>query len=155
MKPSPSPIAALLAAACIQLAPPTAHAGTETWRCGNTYTDQPCRDGRIVDLEDARNAAQKREADGTTREARAAADRLERERIRLESAQARRAATLIDNRPLDAKPAAAQGPGVAQKKKKSKKEPDYFSAHDPVATAKKKAEKKAEKKSGSKSAAGN
>ena len=39
---------------------------------------------------------------------------------------------------------------IAQKKKKSKKESDYFSAHDPVATAKKKAAK-----AGSKSAAKN
>jgi len=151
MKLSHAPIAALLAAACAQLVPLAAHAGAETWRCGNTYTDQPCKDGRIVDLEDARDATQRREADGTTREARAAADRLERERVRLESAQARRAATLIDNKPLDAKPGSTQGSGVAQKKKKGKREPDYFSAHDPVATAKKKAAKKADSKSAAKS----
>jgi len=145
MKLSHAPIAAFLAAACAQLAPLAAHGGTETWRCGNTYTDQPCKDGKAIDLDDARGAAQKREADSATHEARTAADRMERDRVRLESAQARRAATLIDNRPLNAKPDPSHGAGVAQKKKKGKKEADYFSAHDPVATAKKKAEKKAEK----------
>jgi hypothetical protein len=141
MKLSHAPIAALLAAACAQLVPPAAHAGTETWRCGNTYTDQPCQGGKAIDLNDARDATQKREADGATRDAMAAADRLERERVRLESAQARRAPALIDNRPLNAKLDSSQGPGVAKKKKKSRKESDYFSAHDPVATAKKKAAK--------------
>ena len=57
MKLSPAPIAALLAAACAQLAPLAAHAGTETWRCGNTYTDQPCKDGKAIDLDDARDEA--------------------------------------------------------------------------------------------------
>jgi hypothetical protein len=145
MKLSQAPIATLLAAACAQLVPLAAHAGTETWRCGNTYTDQPCQGGKAIALDDARDAAQKREADRVAREARAAADRLEGERVRLESAQARRAPTLIDNKPLNAKADSSQGTGVAQKKKKSKKESDYFSAHDPVATAKKKAAKAASK----------
>lgn len=150
MRLSHAPIAALLAAACAQLVPPGAYAGTETWRCGNTYTDQPCQGGKAIDLDDARDATQKREADGATREAMAAAGRLERERMRLESAQARRPPALIDNKPLNAKLDSSQGPDIAQKKKKSKKESDYFSAHDPVATAKKKAAK-----AGSKSAAKN
>jgi hypothetical protein len=150
MQLSHAPIAALLAAACAQLVPPAAHAGTETWRCGNTYSDQPCRGGKAIALDDARDAAQQREADRLAREAQTAADRLERERGRLESAQARRAPTLIDNKPLNAKADSSQSTGVAQKKKKSKKESDYFSAHDPVATAKKKTAK-----AGSKSAAKN
>ncbi|MBT2322888.1 hypothetical protein J7E62_11070 [Variovorax paradoxus] len=130
-------------AACVQLAPPAAHAGTETWRCGNTYTDQPCQGGKAIDPDDARDAAQRREADSATREARTAADRLERDRVRLEAAQGGRAATLIDNKPSNAKPDASPAPGVALKKKK--KDPGYFSAHDPVATAKKKAAKKSAK----------
>ena len=104
MKLSEPSIAALLAAACAQLVPPAAHAGTETWRCGNTYTDQPCQGGKAIVLDDARDATQKREADGATREALAAAERLERERVRLESAQARRAPALTDNKPVNAKP---------------------------------------------------
>ncbi|NDZ14979.1 hypothetical protein C7T35_18665 [Variovorax sp. WS11] len=137
MKNSTSKIAILAMAPCALWASPAAAAGTAAWRCGNTYSDQPCPEGKPLALDDARDATQKRDADRTTREALAAGDRLERERLRQEKAQAGRHPTLIDSRPAAPKPEADS----AKKKKKGKKEPDYFSAHDPVATAKKKAEK--------------
>lgn len=137
MKHSTSSIAILAMAACTLWASPAAVAGAAAWRCGNTYSDQPCPDGKPLALQDQRDAAQKREADRTTREAQAAGDRLERERRRQEKAQAASQATLIDSRPAVHKPEAES----AKKKKKGRKESDYFSAHDPVATAKKKAEK--------------
>jgi hypothetical protein len=130
-------IAILAVAAWASWASPAATAGTAAWRCGNTYSDQPCPDGKPLALGDMRDAGQKREADNSTREAQAAGDRLERERLRQEKAQAGRHATLIDSRPSAPKAKADD----ATKKKKGKKEPGYFSAHDPVATAKKKAEK--------------
>ena len=140
MKKNSTPTIAILAiAACALWAPPAATAGTAAWRCGNTYSDQPCPDGKPLALGDMRGAGQKREADNSTREAQAAGDRLERERLRQEKAQAGRHATLIDSRP--AAPKADADVDGAKKKKKGKKEPDHFSAHDPVATAKKKAEK--------------
>jgi hypothetical protein len=138
-------IAIVCMALCTWIGTVQGQEASGAWRCGNTYTDQPCPGGKAIALEDARDAAQKREADRVAREARAAADRLEAERVRLESAQARRAPTLIDNKPLNAKAGSSQNTGVAQKKKKSKKESDYFSAYDPVATAKKKAAKAASK----------
>jgi hypothetical protein len=143
MKASTYKIAILAMAACCWCVSPEAVAGTAAWRCGNTYSDRPCPDGKPLALDDTRDAAQKREADRTTREALAAGDQLERERLRQEKAQADRQPTLIDSRPAAPKPEADS----AKKKKKGKKDPDYFSAHDPVATAKKKAEKaeKAEK----------
>ncbi|KWT74634.1 MULTISPECIES: hypothetical protein [unclassified Variovorax] len=138
MKKDSTPRIAILAiAACALWASSAASAGTSAWRCGNTYSDQPCPGGKPLALGDIPDARQKREADTSTREARAAGDRLERERLRQEKAQAGRHATLIDSRP----PAPKADAGGAKKKKKGKKEPDYFSAHDPVATAKKKAEK--------------
>ena len=109
------------------------------WRCGNAYTDRPCPEGKEIALDDARDAARKREADSSIRDAQAAGDRLERERLRQEKAQAGRQATLIDSRPAAPKAEVDS----TKKKKRGKKEPDYFSAHDPVATAKKKAEKAA------------
>ena len=141
MKLSHPRIAIVLMAACFQMPAPAAESSTGTWRCGNTYTDQPCTGGKTVDLDDARSASQKREADSTTREARAAADRLERDRVRLENAQARRKAALIDNKPREAQPALPKrGASVAQKAKR-RKDAEYFSANDPLATAKKKAAK--------------
>jgi len=136
-KDSKPTIAILTIAACALWGPPAATAGTAAWRCGNTYSDQPCPDGKPLALGDMRDAGQKREADNSTREAQAAGDRLERERLRQEKAQAGRHATLIDSRPSAPKANADD----ATKRKKGKKEPGYFSAHDPVATAKKKAEK--------------
>lgn len=147
MKKDSTPTIAILAmAACALWAPPAATAGPAAWRCGNTYSDQPCPDGKPLALGDTRDAEQKRQADNSTREAKAAGDRLERERLLQEKAQAGRHATLIDSRPAAPK----ADPDGAKKKKKGKKEPAHFSAHDPVATAKKKAEKA--KKAGRRSA---
>ncbi|VTU40361.1 hypothetical protein H4CHR_05088 [Variovorax sp. PBS-H4] len=146
-------IIVLAMAACASWAAPPTAAGTAAWRCGNTYSDQPCPDGKPLALGDTRGAGQKREADDSTREARIAGDRLERERLQQEKSQPGRHATLIDSRPPAQKSAADADPDGAKKKKKSKKDPGYFSAHDPVATAKKKAEKaeKAGRSSGEKS----
>jgi hypothetical protein len=137
MKHSTSSIAILAMAACTLWASPAAVAGAAAWRCGNTYSDQPCPDGKPLALQDQRDASQKREADRTTREAQAAGDRMDGERRWQEKAQAGRQATLIDSRPAVHKPEVDS----AKKKKKGRKESDYFSAHDPVATAKRKAEK--------------
>jgi len=141
MKNSRSRIATLAMAACLCSSP--AAAGNAAWRCGNTYTDQPCADGKALALDDARD---RRPASGPHRatiDAQSAGDRLERERLRQEKAQAVRQATLIDSRPAMPRPEA----DTPKKKKKGKKAPDYFSAHDPVATAKKKAEKAAGRRS--------
>ena len=137
MKNPRTAIVIVAMAACATWTLQAAAGGSAAWRCGNAYTDRPCPDGKEIALDDARDAARKREADSSTRDAQAAGDRLERERLRQEKAQAGRQATLIDSRPAAPKADADS----AKKKKRGKKEPDYFSAHDPVATAKKKAEK--------------
>jgi hypothetical protein len=125
-----------------------AEAATPAWRCGNTYTDQPCQGGKPLAAEDERSATQKREAETITREAKATADRLERERMSVESAQTRQPA-LIDNKPRD-KPTPAQSTTGAsspkkKKKKKSALEQDHFSARDPIATTGNKAAKNSRK----------
>ncbi|MGK6305866.1 hypothetical protein [Variovorax sp. DT-64] len=90
MKKNSTPAIALLAiAACALWASSAATAGTAAWRCGNAYSDQPCPNGKPLALGDMRDAGQKREADNSTRDAQAAADRLERERLRQEKAQGR------------------------------------------------------------------
>ncbi|WP_162569236.1 MULTISPECIES: hypothetical protein [unclassified Variovorax] len=138
-------IAILLMAPGVHCAAHAADGGTGTWRCGNTYTDQPCKNGKVVGLDDARDAAQKRAADGTTREARSAADRLERDRLRQESEQAKRQPVLIEDRP-DAKPRQESRTG-ARKSRKGQSGADYFSVRAPASTAKKKTAKAAGRKS--------
>lgn len=130
MKLSHSKIAArsalLLAGACFQWAALAAEGNGGAWRCGNTYTDQPCTGGKALDLDDARDADQKRAADASTREAQAAADRMKSDRLRLEARQPR--PILIDARPKESKKTPT-GPGkeAAKKPKKGKKDPAYMS----------------------------
>ncbi|MBT2336896.1 hypothetical protein J7E49_23710 [Variovorax paradoxus] len=61
--------------------PAVAQAGSETYRCGNTYTDRPCEGGRQLAIDDARTEADRRAADTATRRAEARADQLERIRL--------------------------------------------------------------------------
>ena len=84
----------LLAGACLHWAA-AAQSASGIWRCGNTYTDRPCEAGRALPLDEAPGATRKREADQATREARAEAERMERERLRLEAAQGPGQATLL------------------------------------------------------------
>jgi hypothetical protein len=119
-------------------------AATQTWRCGNTYTDQPCKGGRAVDSDDTRAPDQRREADAATREARAAAERLERDRIREEAVAAKTGrAVLIEDR--TAQPIAPKVALNTPRKKKDRQEVGYFSARGPDATAKPKSGKRAKK----------
>jgi hypothetical protein len=120
--------AIFLAGTCIQWAVFAADGINGTWRCGNTYTDQPCQGGKALNVEDTRDIQQKRAADQTTRDAQAAADRLERDRLRLESTSARKQASLIDNKPQStATKPSRQGKTGVQNPKKGKKDPVYVS----------------------------
>lgn len=55
-----------------------------TWRCGNTYTDQPCPGGRALPLDAPPGTERVRDADAQTRQMQAAAVRMEAERLRHE-----------------------------------------------------------------------
>src|SRR5690349_8309298 len=93
--------AALLMAASIPRVAVAADGGG-TWRCGNTYTDQPCMGGRLVEVDDVRDAGQKRQSDDTIRDAQAAANRMEGDRRKLEATGARSRPILISNGPEQA-----------------------------------------------------
>jgi hypothetical protein len=131
----------LLAGACLHWAA-AAEGASGIWRCGNTYTDRPCDAGRALPLDEAPGATRKREADQATREARAEAERMERERLRLEAAQGPRQATLIDNAPR-ARGAAPEARDTSMKKGKPRKDPQYLSPRDPSAAPKKKQQRAA------------
>lgn len=60
--------------------------GANTWRCGNTYSDQPCEGGRTVKVDDRRSDEDRRAADAGTRGVQTQADRMERNRLSLEKA---------------------------------------------------------------------
>lgn len=141
--------AALLMATCI---PWSAAAGDSgTWRCGNAYTDQPCKGGRLVEVDDARDARQKRDADDTIRDAHTAANRMEGDRRRLEATGARNRPVIIDNAPRnDVDRQMVSGKDSAATLRKGRKEVLYTSMQtgDDAAPKRKKSKKAEKKKSG-------
>ena len=124
--------------ACIGLGA-AAQGPSAAWRCGNTYSDRPCEGGRAVAAVDAPSAERMREADSSTRQLQAEAQRMERERLRIEKAQARRSGLVHLPRPTNAVTPPEPAPSKAHKKK-GRKEPDFFTAAGPGSgTTKKKA----------------
>lgn len=108
------------------------------WRCGNSYTDRPCTGGKALALDAGPSAEQVREAQRSTRRTEAAADRMERERLRRERSAP---SPLIHL----AKPANASSPAEPAhptvKRKKGRREPDFFTAAGPGTVKKRKADK--------------
>jgi hypothetical protein len=126
---------AVLGIGAVQAAP-------TVWRCGNSYSEQPCPQGKAIETEDAPSAERRREADEATRRDLAAAESMQRERLRRE-AQPPRQAVLIgmpaqratpgktaDTPPKAKKPRAGPKdftasyatPGEKKEKKKAKRE---------------------------------
>lgn len=113
------------------------------YRCGDSYSQQPCPGGVAVPAEDARSAQQKAQADAATRRDTKAADAMQKERLRQE---ARPAAVSVLPVPAASAPAPPEPARQLVKKKKHKKEPDYFTAVAPRKPGDKPAGKKKEKK---------
>jgi hypothetical protein len=76
--------AAVLSIACGVFGPPASAQGSTAYRCGNTYSDQPCAGGQRLKVDDARSDEDRRAADAATRRNEARADQLERSRLALE-----------------------------------------------------------------------
>ncbi len=80
---------AMAAMAATATAASTAQANAQgTWRCGNTYTDQPCKGGSEVKVDDSRSETDRRAADAATRRDERRADELEHGRLGREKAAA-------------------------------------------------------------------
>jgi len=62
--------------------------GEEIYRCGNSYSQSPCADGKVLNIDETRDPARKKEVDAATRRDRQLADQLERERLIKEQALA-------------------------------------------------------------------
>lgn len=57
------------------------------YRCGNTYSQKPCADGVVVEVQDTRTAEQKAQADATTRRDTAIGNDMEKGRLAEEARQ--------------------------------------------------------------------
>lgn len=78
---------ATLLVACL----PLAATAQTVYRCGNSYSQQPCPGGTAIDASDNRTPEQRRAQDASVRHERRVADRLERERQQEEAAAVRAA----------------------------------------------------------------
>jgi protein subunit release factor B len=114
----------------------TGATGQNVYRCGNAYSQKPCTDSVVVDVQDARTPAQKAESDALIKRDSASANAMEKARLKEEAQQradnaklaaaAKIASAKSKNEPTDNVTSSHK----AITKKKSahkKKEPDYFS----------------------------
>lgn len=106
--------------------------GQNVYKCGNTYSQKPCVDGVVLDVQDARTPEQKAQSDALIKRDSAAANAMEKARLKEEAQQ----------RSDNAKLAAAAARNFSAKPKGKASEP----TDDATASHKTKAKKKSAKK---------
>lgn len=102
-----------------------------TYRCGNTYSQTPCPNGKTLDVTDSRTTDQKKQTDAASANSAKAGDAMEKARL----AQEQRDLAANKTRTVVAAPAAAPKVAVepqprAHAKRKKKTSP-YFTAQAP------------------------
>jgi hypothetical protein len=109
--------------------------GQNAYKCGTSYSDAPCPGGVVIDAQDSRSSAQKKQADQATRSTAKAAEGMEASRREQEQADALAqalapGATLIGPQTpeLEARSKAHPTQG---KPKKPPPPPDHFTASAP------------------------
>jgi len=127
--------AALLCAALGWVLPAAAQ---PIYRCGDSYSQQPCPGGKVVEVDDSRSASQKAQTDQAVRRDAKAAETLEKARLKDEATPAQ--VLLPPAKPQDAPLKSVAMPTL--------KKPDQFTAVAPKKPGEvdKKKKKKAKKK---------
>ena len=101
------------------------------YRCGNTYSQTPCPNGKTLDVTDSRTADQKRQTDAASAGSAKAGDAMEKARLAQEQRD------LAANKARTAVPAPVAAPKVALEPqprahaKRKKKTSPYFTAQAP------------------------
>jgi hypothetical protein len=117
-----------------------AQAVQPVYRCGSTYSQVPCPEGRMVEATDPRSAAQRAEARRVAALERQQATQMERERRAQEAAQKPAGASGFDSRSPAPDPAASSAErGRHQKKRSKANKPaasEDFTAVDPTSLKK-------------------
>jgi hypothetical protein len=99
-------------------------AGAQVYRCGDTYSQQPCPGGTKVDVDDKRSADQRAQASEAAKRDAKSADAMEKARVKEEAKPAP-----VGMPPVKAAPAPEdRKPSTAKPKK-----PDQFTAVAPGA----------------------
>jgi hypothetical protein len=115
--------------------------GTPIYRCGDSYSQQPCAGGSLIAASDSRSAAQKSQTDAATQRDAKAAAAMEKARMQEEAKPA------PVGMPLPA-PVPAPKDGKTSKSKPGKKKPDHFTATAPPKPGDEAGKKKSRKKDG-------
>ena len=97
-----------------------AQAVQPVYRCGSTYSQVPCPEGRMVEATDPRSAAQRAEARRVAALERQQATQMERERRAQEAAQKPAGASGFDSRSPSPDAAASSAERGRHQKKQSK-----------------------------------
>jgi hypothetical protein len=85
-----TPIAILMIAICSVPAWAQGQNDSKFWRCGNTYTDQPCASGRAIQADPSPSEEARAAADTQTRRIEKRNDEMESLRVRRDQADAER-----------------------------------------------------------------
>ena len=133
-------LGALLCATAAWAMPATAQTTQNIYRCGDSYSQQPCAGGKLVAASDSRSAAQKSQTDEATKRNAKAADAMEKARVKEEAKPAP-----VGMPPSKAQEAPAESKKPAAGAKKTKK-PEYFTATSPKKPGEPTTKKKAKKK---------
>jgi hypothetical protein len=133
---------ALLCAAAGWMAPAAAQNTQSIYRCGDSYSQQPCAGGKLVAASDTRSASQKSQTDQATRRDAKSADTMEKARLKEE------AKPVPVGMPLPKPDAADETVKPAAGVKAKAKKPEHFTAVAPKkpGDAADKKKKKAKKK---------
>jgi hypothetical protein len=118
--------AMLLSAACA--------AQAQVYRCGQTYSQKPCPEGKLIDSSDPRSAAQRAEAKRMVAREKQLAAKLEQERRQRDSGTAPAAASLAAA-PAASKPVPLNSKMRPKKGKRAASTDKDFSAVVPPSTA--------------------
>jgi len=132
-------LAAVFIACCVVS---TGAQSQKVYRCGDTYSQKPCADAVVVDVSDPRSQTQKIRADAETRRELAAANAMEKARLKEEaqmrSERAKKTASLVKNATpaADASHTDAARKPASKSHTKKKKEPEFFTARGAASTPK-------------------
>jgi hypothetical protein len=122
-----------------------------TYKCGNSYSQQPCPGGTLVDTADSRNSAQKQAAEQASQRNAKAAAAMEKARLQKDKADLQAVAPAVKPvKPAKPRVAAASNPkdnrpAPISAKKPKLSSPEEFKAQvpgEPSATDKRMAAKK-------------
>ena len=134
----------LCATVCVSTMPVAAQQTPDAkpvWRCGNSYSDQPCTGGKSVDVSDPRSATDRSAAEAATQRAASSASAMERDRAYLERDalkrdQANARANALAKARLDKAALHTTAHKPPKRRKTVRLPPDYFTAHGENAPAK-------------------